>query len=290
MNYGIWRHENALGNSAEQIVNLSNFIKEKKDDQPVIYVEKEFQKHMAMCIPNAEIKFYALSGEELNKLNEIQKTEKVLEILKYIYMPDVYFSENALNYPSVWANLKNKKNELRIPDSYVPVIGVDEKTICIQIREPNTYWKRVDGDNFDLERFVNKDIYFEVALYFANRGFKVIRIGDSKQTPMPSHENITDFALRTSRTMLDDLYICSKSKCFLSCDSGIWPAAYALGANLIVSNVTSTMKKGSLYKPEIMNWMERATILEKKWQRNWLRGQYMDNRKEELIDAINKYL
>ena len=290
MNYGIWRHENALGNSAEQVVNLSNFIKIKGDNQPVIYVEKEFQKYMAMCIPNAKIIFYELLENELDRLNEIQKMDKVYKYLQNIYMPDVYFNDNNLSYPSVWSDLSSQENTLRIPDSYVPVMSVDQKTICIQIREPNTYWKRVDGDNSDLERFVDKEIYFQVALHFANKGFKIIRIGDSKQTPMPSHENITDFALNPNRTMLDDLYISSKSKCFLSCDSGIWPAAYALGTNLIVSNVTSTMRKGVLYKPEIMDWMDRATIIPKKWHKKWFTGKYIDNSKEELIDAIDYYL
>ena len=90
--------------------------------------------------------------------------------------------------------------------------------------------------------------------------------------------------------MLDDLYISSRSKCFLSCDSGIWPAAYALGANLIVSNVTSTMRNGILCKPEIMDWMDRATIIPKKWHKKWFTGKYIDNNKEELIGAINCYL
>ena len=290
MKYGIWRHENALGNSAEQIVNLSNFIKEKKDDHPVIYVEKEFQKYMAMCIPNSEIKIYDLTEDELNRLAEIKDTEKILNYLHDTYMPDVYFSNYDLNYPSVWKSLSKKKNELKIPDWYVPTVAVDEKTICLQIREPKTYWKRIDGDNYDVERFVEKEIFFEVALYFANRGYKVVRIGDSKQTPMPVHENIIDFALETERTMMDDLYISSRSRCFLSCDSGIWPAAYALGGNLIVSNVTSTMKKGIVYKPEIMNWMEKAVILSKKWHKKWFRGHYVDNSKEELIDAISRWL
>jgi putative glycosyltransferase (TIGR04372 family) len=290
MNYGIWRHENALGNSAEQVVNLSNFIKIKGDNQPVIYVEKEFQKYMAMCIPNAKIIFYDLLENELDRLNEVQKMDKVYKYLENIYMPDVYFNDKNLNYPSVWSNLSGHDNTLRMPDSYVPVMNVDQKTICIQIREPNTYWKRVDGDNNDLERFVDKEIYFQVALHFANEGFKVIRIGDGKQTPMPTHENITDFALNPTRTMLDDLFISSKSKCFLSCDSGIWPMAYALGANLIVSNVTSTMKKGVFYKPEIMNWMDGATIIPKKWHKKWFNGTYIDNSKEELIEAIDNYL
>ena len=290
MNYGVWRHENALGNSAEQVVNLSNFIKEKNDSSPVIFVETEFQKDMAMCIPNSEIKFYDLSEDELTKLNEISNTNRIIKYLENIYMPDVYFDEYNLNYPSIWMNLKNKNNKLRIPSSYIPKIEADERTICIQIREPKTYWKRSDGDNYDLERFVDKKVYFEVALYFANRGFKVVRIGDRNQTPMPAHENIIDFALEINRTMMDDLYISSKSKCFLSCDSGIWPTAYALGASLIVSNVTSTMRKGTLYKPEIMNWMDNAVIKHKKWHKKWFRGEYIDNKKEELIDAINGFL
>jgi putative glycosyltransferase (TIGR04372 family) len=285
MNYGVWRHENALGNSAEQVVNLSNFIKEINDPNPVIYVETEFQKHMAMCIPNAEIRFYELSEAELSKLNEIKNTKKISDYFKDIYMPDVYFSDYSLNYPSVWKNLTQKKNELRIPDWFVPKFDIDANTICIQIREPKTYWKRIDGDNCELDRFVEKEIYFEIALYFADKGYKVVRIGDSKQTPMPEHENIIDFALEKERTMMDDLYISSKSRCFLSCDSGIWPVAYALGANLIVSNVTSAVQK-----PEIMDWMDKAIVLPKKWKKKWFGGKYIDNSKEDLIDAINSWL
>ena len=54
MKYAIWRHENALGNSAEQTVGLARYIKEVNDENPEVWVEMDFQKYMAMCIPGVK--------------------------------------------------------------------------------------------------------------------------------------------------------------------------------------------------------------------------------------------
>ena len=71
MKYAIWRHENALGNSAEQVVNLSAFIRDNKDTDPIIYVETEFQFYMTLCIPNVRyenVKYFDKNKLSLDKL------------------------------------------------------------------------------------------------------------------------------------------------------------------------------------------------------------------------------
>ena len=81
----------------------------------------------------------------------------------------------------------------------------------ISIREHGTYWKRWDGSTCEPERFVNINNFFDIAFYYANKGFKVYRIGDSKQTPMPSHPNIIDLAKQINKRMLDDLFLLVKN-------------------------------------------------------------------------------
>ena len=52
MKYGIWRHDDALGNSAEHVYGLAQYLDVNPDENPIIYVEHDFQKYFALCIPN----------------------------------------------------------------------------------------------------------------------------------------------------------------------------------------------------------------------------------------------
>ena len=51
MKYGIWRHEDALGNGAEHVINLAQFLAKNGDRSPEIFVENDWQRCMALCIP-----------------------------------------------------------------------------------------------------------------------------------------------------------------------------------------------------------------------------------------------
>ena len=56
MKYGIWRHENSIGNSAEHTIGLYKHLLRNPDPDPTIYVETEFQKWFVLCIPDIEPK------------------------------------------------------------------------------------------------------------------------------------------------------------------------------------------------------------------------------------------
>ena len=47
MKYGLWRHENALGNSACHVLALGKYIRDTKDENPIIYVENTFKAKYA---------------------------------------------------------------------------------------------------------------------------------------------------------------------------------------------------------------------------------------------------
>ncbi len=279
MKYAIWRHENALGNSAEHTIGLCKHLIRVGDKDPTVYVETDFQKAFAMCIPGISPENIIFFEEGIYKaiINETIANDP-----RYsdIHMPSVYKSAGLKTYPASWRGLSKPPDcTLRFPEKYYEnKHNLPEDAIVIQVREVNTFWKRVDGASADLFRFVNPQTFFEIAKYFADKGYKVVRIGDSKQVSFPEHKNILDFALVKDRTMLDDLYLISKCKVFLSCDSAIWPMAGAMKKNLVLSNVTSIfghnprvkIENGEinfiLKKPEIVDWLPKETtkVLQKK--------------------------
>jgi putative glycosyltransferase (TIGR04372 family) len=282
MKYGIWRHENALGNSAEQVVNLNDFIIKQGDKEPVIYVETEFQKDFALCIQG--VKEENIIFFDKNELNLDKLARETNPILNEIYLPNVYFGHKELNYPSVWGDLKNISNDLVFPENYENKHNLPKGAIVMSIREAGTYWKRVDGANSEPSRFVDPKTFFDVATHFANKGYTVVRIGDPKQSPMPEHENILDFSKVDDRRMLDDLFLINHSKVFLSCDSGVWPMAGGLRAPLILSNVTSVFS-ATPPKYSIVNWLpeESSVVLFKE-------NKTIDNTFNQLVENIEKFL
>src|SRR3990167_7936360 len=90
MKYLIWRHENALGNSAEQTVGLAKHFKKTGDPYPVIYVENEFQKYFAMCIPGVVIK--KLEGGDVG--DGYTNLESLLKHIPHdMHIPSVYWND-----------------------------------------------------------------------------------------------------------------------------------------------------------------------------------------------------
>ena len=126
----------------------------------------------------------------------------------------------------------------------------------IQFRERGTYDKRIDGANSDLDRFVDHKVFHEIATHFADLGNIVVRLGDKNQVPMPKHKNIIDLPFYENKTMMDDLFVMSKSKVFISTDSGIWPIAGAMRKNMILTNFTS------FYGGE--TWRDSHGVIDKK--------------------------
>tara|TARA_R110000803_G_scaffold209367_1_gene278877 strand:- start:640 stop:1512 length:873 start_codon:yes stop_codon:yes gene_type:complete len=290
MKYAIWRHENALGNSAEHTVGLSKHLYRTNDEDPQVFVETEFQRDFALCIkgitPDRVHMFEASIFDGINGGNIVDIFKERLyskELYKDVHMPPPY-SYNGLMYDAMWEHLEvTNEAQLEFPfELHEDKYNIPKDAILIQIREPNTYWKRVDGANSEPSRFVEKQTFFDIALHYANLGHKVVRIGDIKQTPMPYHKNIIDLAKIEGRTMMDDLYALATCKVFLSCDSGIWPMAGGMKKNLVLSNVTSAFNKKS-----IVDWLpsDTSTVLFKHRV-----GGIRDNSFEELKNSVDKFL
>jgi len=234
MKFAIWRHENSIGNSAEHTYGLYKHLLRNDIKDFEIHVENDFQKCFAMCIPGVK-------EEDIKFFDEEVRTEKLYAhpSVKDIYFPDVY--TDGPSYPAGWGCLGDEPDcRLKFPEHlYENKHNLPENCILMQFREPNTFFKRASGLNEEPQRFVNIDTFFKLAEHYANEGYKVVRMGDTQQAPLPKHENIIDFALVEDRSMMDDLFLISTCKAFLSCDSGVWPMAGAMKKNLVLCNVTS---------------------------------------------------
>ena len=287
MKYGIWRHDDALGNSVEHVYGLAQYLETNPDDNPTIYVEREFQKYFALCIPKItekNIKFFpkvfdniGVSDMQNIWVEQFYKSDEFKDIL----MPSAY-AHHGKTYGGMWEDLKSSpETKLRFNEkNYINSHNIPDDTIVIQFRETNTFWKRIDGSGSEPSRFVNIDTFFKIALHYADLGYKVYRIGDKNQTPMPEHKNIVDFAKVENKTINDDLYLLSKCKLFISTDSGIWPMVGGMKKNMVLTNMTSCR-----FKMDIVNWLPKETT------KVHLKKDFIhDNTFEEIINSANLFL
>ena len=294
--WACWRHDSSLGNSGEIFTNMAYEIcVNKQDHNPEIYIELLFQKYFALCIPNVKIEnihsFKDLDPNmDLDNLHT--KVEQYRYLLSDIYMPDVYFRGLPLYYPSVWENLSQEKvGYLHFPyHYYANKFDLPKEAIVIQFRQYGTHYNRVDGNCCEMQRFVDPQRFVEIALHYAELGFKVVKIGDPKQIAFPQHKNILDFGLfqHPDKTILDDLFMIDNCKVFISCDSGIWPMAGGMRKPLVLTNVTSVFHNMILDKPCITSWMDPACtkVLNKRIDK----GTFCDNTVEEIYKAVSKLI
>ena len=239
MNYCIFRHETAIGNSGEQIVGLAKHLKRTSEKDPLIYFEKDFQGCFARCIPGVDSK-RVMPFPELQELDYGSPTWKGYEnpFFDGIAFQSAYPFKTT--FPGTWKDLLNEPDiKLEFPfDEYDNHLNLPRDTIVIANRERNTHYNRIDGwGEGESQRFVNPDILKEYALYYANKGYIVVRIGSLKQSPFPLHKNIIDLAMIKNRNWMDDLYLLATCKLFMSTDSGIWPMAGGFKTPMVLSNV-----------------------------------------------------
>ena len=237
MKYGIWRHENSIGNSAEHTIGLYKHLIRNPDPDAEVYVENNFQKWFVLCIPCVKpenVKFFPF---DMSKL----KDESVYRhpFFVDVKMPNCY--PFPVTYPATWTDLAKKPDcTLKFPEHlHTPTEDLPKDAIVIHFREKGTYQKRYVGSEEEVERFVKPEIMRHVIMDLADSGYKIVRVGDKNMTPLPEHKNIYDFALNGTGKIEDELYMIHHSKLFISTDSGIWPIVAGMKKNLLFTNITS---------------------------------------------------
>ena len=108
-----------------------------------------------------------------------------------------------------------------------------DRIITIHAREPGYKYYTPAHEP---ERFVSPEPFMRLAEYWAERGFKVVRIGDPSCTPFPSHPRIVDAAHWQGKRLIHDLVLIGLSDALVATDSGVWPIGVALGTPTLLSN------------------------------------------------------
>jgi putative glycosyltransferase (TIGR04372 family) len=319
--FGIWRPENAIGNSAEQIIGLAKHLKKENISEFKVLVEKEFQRDFALCIPGvsaANVEYFPSPEDTGVSVKDLVKHHPDH---KDIYMPGP--NEDFLNvYPSTWPALKEgldvtlSFNE----EEYENKFNLPKDAIVVFYREAGTWrGKRDESPWLEPERFVQPSVYFEVCFDLVRRGYKVVRIGDSHQTPFPRKytrtsygakvevENLIDFTKYVNVkgeplwSFQDYLFLLQNCKLFISADAGIWPMAAAMKKNMVFSDVV--YRKYTEWLP-----LETTQILFKKFKdknnqevtppfcvntvnyAEFLQISVHDNTTKDILDIANRFL
>jgi putative glycosyltransferase (TIGR04372 family) len=313
--YIVFRHDNAFGNSAEQIIVIAQAIAKNKDFDPRIYVENNWQKSFASLIPQVRIENIHVIGQSINPL-EIQSRLDLPIILQDALYPSYYRPNDVHTYKCGWEHIS------RFDGSLLKYRGNRSESfdVVIQFRERGTWDRRVDGRLSDPQRDVKTKTYHRLILALADSGLRVARIGDAEQSKLPTHRNIKDFALDFDKDLERDIALIAQARLFVTSDSSLWPLAAGLGKKVLMTNVTSIFPpyrthKVLFYKiffpvnrllsrnsdilaikPEIMEWLNPkiSIVLKKKLRVFGFAGRgvivIQDNTFSEMYSAITKLL
>ena len=279
MNYVIWRHDNAFGNTAEQVLCLATHLKDKMDTLEYVLVEHGWQKQFVLLIPGIRDDQIVIFGSELG--NSYKNKWKISGFASSsISVPSYYASAEAEFFPCGWEFIP-KMSEPILKSN---LISEDAFDVVIQFRERGSWNRRIDGRFSEPQRDVSVRVFHKLIQRLANSGYTIARIGDSVQKPLGQHFRIKDYATTEPSDLLRDLKLINSCHLFISTDSSIWPLAAGLGKSLLMTNVASIFpamrtsrkvlykiffptdelffsKNISPIKPEIISWMIADNIV-----------------------------
>lgn len=237
MTYIVFRHENAFGNTCEQIINLAIlFKKENLNPEMVsIAVEHSWQKDLVDLIDESSKFNVLVLGDKLHESFQIGWAN-LPELIEDPILPSYYSSSKNKSYKAGWE---------WIEQSYLPVLkklNGKEFDVVIQFRVKDSWTWRGETGNTDLSRYVKQDNFIELIEQLCELGFRVARIGHGSNEKILEHPNFMDTTLIKEFTLKDQLELISNARLFISTDSSIWPLGPALGTPTIISNVTSVFE------------------------------------------------
>lgn len=133
-------------------------------------------------------------------------------------------------------------SELKIGQKILNKMGIPSGAsyICMLVRDAKYYSNRMYGDmsNKTLFRNANIDNYNQSALFLANNGYYVIRMGSVVENSFKiDHPKIIDYANSIFRSDFMDIYLSAHCYFFMSTASGLDNVAFAFRRPILTSNL-----------------------------------------------------
>jgi len=141
-------------------------------------------------------------------------------------------------YPHVFFTFEEEKRA----EIFLEKLGVSKnaKWVCLLVRDPLYLDKLFPIDDWDYHAHRNANImtYKKAALFLAEKGYTVIRMGKWAQDPFSvSHERIIDYAMHPLRSDFLDIYLSAKCCFFMSTSTGIDSVAQMFRRPILFSNI-----------------------------------------------------
>jgi len=235
MKFVVYRHDNAFGNTAEQILCLSQAIDNLNDHEFEVLVEHEWQKIFCLLIPKVQKHQVHVLG---NRMGVAADNNWIIDGIdrSELKIPSYYASNETDSYQCGWEHIEPISNPVL---SYSGNVGEYEADIVIQFRERGTWDRRVDGRFSEPQRDVNSRKFKKLIIHLASLGYTVGRIGDAEQTPLPKSSRIIDYARNCEKNLERDIALIANCKLFISTDSALWPIGIGLGKTTLITNIAS---------------------------------------------------
>jgi hypothetical protein len=236
LTYVVFRHENAFGNTCEQVINLAIHLENNLETSKKIRVavEHQWQSDLVRLITGSENFQIDILGEALHKSFKLDWLN-LDHLVDNPILPSYYAHDNYEKYNAGWEFI----DTLKLP--IFRKLNGDNFDVVIQFRVKNSWNWRGEKNNPDLSRFVSESTFVEIISNLCEMGLKVARIGGKSDKIIYNHPNYCDTTLLADYSLKSQLSLVSQASVFVSTDSSIWPLGPALGTRTLITNVTSVL-------------------------------------------------
>lgn len=248
----VFRHDDALGNSAEQVLGLAQFLEQfPLQSADRILVEHTWQRAFVSLIPgidssqiltvgDAALDFFR-SGWQMDFAPDLVQRGEILVPSVYSTNVDAR-SRGVSHFPSGWADLQSVSS--RTSPWFLPQAvnqlprELQDIDVVVQFRERGA-WSNRDPRNHEPHRYVAVKKYHSLIYRLAALGLRVARLGSPKQVPLLPKNNVVDVAHSFWPDLSRDFALIARARLMLSSDASIWPIAPGLGTTLVMADVVS---------------------------------------------------
>ena len=134
-------------------------------------------------------------------------------------------------------------------------LGIPDRAwfVCLHVREPG--FLKEGKNQYHAYRNADVDTYLLAIKTITERGGWVIRMGDPTTKPLPSMDNVIDYAHSEVISDWMDIFCCAECRFFLGTTSGLFLVSYDFGVPCALANFTPMierpMSKKDLFIPKL---------------------------------------
>lgn len=176
-------------------------------------------------------------------------------------------------------------------------IPKDSWFVCLHVREQG-YLGEMHAYNIRSSSISN---YLSAIRYITKKGGYVVRMGDPSMTTLPLMERVIDYANSGIRSELMDIYLASKCRFFIGCESGLYSLAWLFQKPICLINITSFVAAfpnlpnhlaipKNVYSLKKQKFLTLKELLSSEIHSDFSEYIFVENTPEEILETIKEYL